>query len=110
MRNVWTITKREINLYFVSPIAYVVAFAFLLVMGLVFETPRDIMALARLGVVSPHGLAARRKWWVLLAFVIAALVTPWERHIRRCHSRSPSMAHLESTELLVCRRPADRRR
>jgi ABC-2 type transport system permease protein len=36
MRNVWTITKREINLYFVSPIAYVVAFAFLLVMGLVF--------------------------------------------------------------------------
>ncbi len=36
MRNIWTITKREINLYFVSPIAYVVAFAFLLVMGLVF--------------------------------------------------------------------------
>jgi ABC-2 type transport system permease protein len=36
MRNVWTIAKRETNLYFVSPIAYVVAFAFLLVMGLVF--------------------------------------------------------------------------
>lgn len=36
MRNIWTITKREINLYFVSPIAYVVAFAFLLVMGMVF--------------------------------------------------------------------------
>jgi ABC-2 type transport system permease protein len=36
MRNVWTIAKRETNLYFVSPIAYAVAFAFLLVMGLVF--------------------------------------------------------------------------
>jgi ABC-2 type transport system permease protein len=36
MRNIWTITKREINLYFVSPIAYAVAFAFLLVVGLVF--------------------------------------------------------------------------
>lgn len=36
MRNVWTIAKREFNLYFVSPVAYVVAFAFLLVLGLVF--------------------------------------------------------------------------
>src|SRR5512137_1033478 len=56
MRNIWTILKREINLYFVSPIAYVVAFAFLLVMGLVFfiivnfalqgggaPTPADLM-------------------------------------------------------------------
>ncbi len=56
MRNIWTIVKREINLYFVSPIAYVVAFAFLLVMGLVFfiivnfalqgggaPTPADLM-------------------------------------------------------------------
>jgi ABC-2 type transport system permease protein len=36
MRNVWTIAKREFNLYFVSPVAYVVAFAFLLVLGLTF--------------------------------------------------------------------------
>jgi sec-independent protein translocase protein TatC len=48
----------------------------LLVMGLIFETPLIIMALARLGVVSPRWLAARRKWWVLLAFIIAAVVTP----------------------------------
>lgn len=48
----------------------------LLIIGLVFETPLIIMALARLGVVSPKWLAARRKWWIVLAFVIAAIVTP----------------------------------
>ena len=48
----------------------------LLVIGLVFETPLIIMALARLGVVSPKWLAARRKWWIIIAFVIAAIVTP----------------------------------
>jgi sec-independent protein translocase protein TatC len=48
----------------------------LLVIGLVFETPLIIMVLAKLGVVSPQWLAARRKWWVIIAFVIAAIVTP----------------------------------
>ncbi len=48
----------------------------LLVVGLVFETPLIIMGLARLGVVSPQWLAARRKWWIIIAFVIAAIVTP----------------------------------
>ncbi len=36
MRNAWTIAKREFNMYFVSPVAYAVAFAFLLVLGLIF--------------------------------------------------------------------------
>jgi sec-independent protein translocase protein TatC len=48
----------------------------LLVIGLVFETPLVVMGLAALGVVSPQWLAARRKWWFLLAFVIAAVATP----------------------------------
>ena len=48
----------------------------LLTMGLVFETPLIVMALARLGVVSPQWLAARRKWWILIAFIIAAMITP----------------------------------
>lgn len=37
MRNVWTITSRELNSYFVSPIAYVVSAAFLLITGLLFS-------------------------------------------------------------------------
>ncbi len=36
MRNLWTIAKREFNMYFASPIAYVVAFAFLLILGYFF--------------------------------------------------------------------------
>ena len=37
MRNVWTITSRELNSYFVSPIAYIVSAAFLLVSGVLFS-------------------------------------------------------------------------
>lgn len=48
----------------------------LLAFGLVFEMPLIIMALARIGVVSPQWMAARRKWWILLAFIIAAFITP----------------------------------
>lgn|SRR3989338_976666 len=36
MRNIWTLAKREFNLYFASPVAYAVAFALLLILGLFF--------------------------------------------------------------------------
>lgn len=36
MRNIWTIAKREYNHYFISPIAYVVAFMILLTIGVIF--------------------------------------------------------------------------
>lgn len=36
MRNIWTIAKREYDQYFISPVAYVVAFAILLTMGVLF--------------------------------------------------------------------------
>jgi ABC-2 type transport system permease protein len=36
MKNIWTIAKREYEHYFISPIAYVVAFAILLVVGIIF--------------------------------------------------------------------------
>ena len=48
----------------------------LLVIGVVFETPIIIMMLARMGLVSPNWLATKRRWWVVLAFVISALITP----------------------------------
>lgn len=48
----------------------------LLVIGLVFETPLIVMALARLGVVSPQWLASRRRMWIVVAFVMAAIITP----------------------------------
>lgn len=36
MRNVWTVAKREFNMYFASPVAYAVAFGILLILGLFF--------------------------------------------------------------------------
>jgi ABC-2 type transport system permease protein len=36
MRNIWTIAKREYDQYFISPIAYVIAFAILLILGIDF--------------------------------------------------------------------------
>ncbi len=36
MRNIWTIAKREYDHYFISPIAYAVAFTILLVLGIIF--------------------------------------------------------------------------
>jgi sec-independent protein translocase protein TatC len=48
----------------------------LLIIGVIFETPFLIIGLARLGAVSPQWLAARRKWWIVLSFVIAAVVSP----------------------------------
>jgi ABC-2 type transport system permease protein len=36
MRNIWTIAKREYDQYFISPVAYVVAFVILLITGIVF--------------------------------------------------------------------------
>jgi len=48
----------------------------LLAVGLVFEMPLVIALLAKLGVVSPQKLAKGRKWAVLAAFVIGAVITP----------------------------------
>lgn len=48
----------------------------IMLIGLVFETPLIVMALARLGVVSPQWLAGRRRLWIVLAFIIAAVITP----------------------------------
>ena len=38
MRNIWTIARREYKLYFNTPMAYMVAFLYLLVLGLIFHT------------------------------------------------------------------------
>jgi sec-independent protein translocase protein TatC len=49
---------------------------FLLAFGIIFELPVVIVFLTRLGIVTPRMLSKNRKYAVLLAFVIAALLTP----------------------------------
>jgi ABC-2 type transport system permease protein len=36
MRNVWIIARREYKLFFISPVAYVVAFFFMILLGWFF--------------------------------------------------------------------------
>src|SRR5947209_12683608 len=48
----------------------------ILASGVVFETPILIFFLARLGIVTPAFLLQKSKWAIVLAFIIAAIVTP----------------------------------
>ena len=48
----------------------------ILATGLVFETPILIFFLARLGIVTPAFLIQKLKYAIVLAFIIAAVVTP----------------------------------
>jgi sec-independent protein translocase protein TatC len=59
------------------------------------------MALARLGVVSPQWLAARRKWWIILAFVIAAIITPTPDPVNQAIVAVPLILLLELGILLA---------
>lgn len=44
--------------------------------GLIFEIPLVITLLAKLGIVSPGKLARGRKWAVVAAFALGAIITP----------------------------------
>lgn len=48
----------------------------LLLIGLVFEMPVVIAFLTRLGVVTPKWLASKRKSAIVIAFILAAIITP----------------------------------
>jgi len=52
------------------------AVGFLLGFGAVFELPIVILTLAKLGIVTPRFLAAKRKYALLIIVVIAAFLTP----------------------------------
>jgi len=49
---------------------------FILAFGAVFELPIAIIFFTRMGIVTPKTLAKNRKYAILLAFVVAAILTP----------------------------------
>jgi len=67
------------------------AVKFFLAFGLIFELPPVITLLARLGVVTPERLAANRKYAVLGAFVVAAVLTPTPDIFNQCLMALPLM-------------------
>lgn len=53
-----------------------IAWKLLLAFGAVFETPIVILIFARMGVVDAPWLAAKRKYFVIVAFIFAGIATP----------------------------------
>lgn len=49
---------------------------FMLALGLAFETPLIIFILSKMGVATPKRLKRFRRWAYVLAFVVAAIITP----------------------------------
>ena len=45
-------------------------------MGVAFETPLIMYMLASLGIVSAQRLSRFRRYWVVIAFILAAIITP----------------------------------
>ena len=45
-------------------------------LGLIFEIPIAMFLLAKLGILRPQTLSKQRRWVILFAFVLAAIVTP----------------------------------
>jgi len=73
----------------------------LLYVGLIFETPIIIMVLARMGIVSPQWLAKRRRWWIVLAFVLSAIITPTMDPINQSIIAIPLIILLELSIILA---------
>jgi sec-independent protein translocase protein TatC len=48
----------------------------LLASGLIFETPVISTFLARLGIISSGWMARQRKWAIIFAFILGAIITP----------------------------------
>jgi len=71
------------------------AVKFMLAFGLIFELPPVITLLARLGLVTPEVLAANRKYAVLGAFVLAAILTPTPDIFNQCLMAVPLMLLFE---------------
>jgi sec-independent protein translocase protein TatC len=53
-----------------------IAWKLLLAFGAIFETPIVILIFARMGVVDAKWLSAKRKYFVIIAFIIAGIATP----------------------------------
>ena len=45
-------------------------------MGIIFELPVVLFFLARIGVVKPKFLSKNRRWAIVIAFILGALITP----------------------------------
>jgi sec-independent protein translocase protein TatC len=69
-------TGRQFNQMIKADEFFSFASTMILASGLVFETPILIFFLARLGIVTPAFLLQKSKYAIVIAFIVAAIVTP----------------------------------
>lgn len=74
---------------------------FLLAIGLVFELPVITTFLSRIGVINSAWLARKRKVFIIVAFVVAAIITPTMDPVNQCLVAGPLIALYEIGILLA---------
>jgi len=67
MKNIWTIAKREYDHYFITPVAYIMAFVILFVLGFLFWLIiQDSIQNAQTGFASAPDTSFINSWFVIL--------------------------------------------
>lgn len=56
----------------------------LLAIGCIFEMPVITTFLARLGILKPKWLSDKRKWAIIVAFILSAIITPTMDPVNQC--------------------------
>ena len=79
-------------------------------MGVAFETPLIMYVLAQLGIVSSRRLARFRRVWVVVAFILGALITPTFDPVNQTLVALPLLALYELGVLLAKLAERGRRR
>ena len=70
-------------------------------MGLAFETPLVMYLLALLGIVNVRKLTRFRRFWFVIAFILAAIITPTFDPVNQSLVAAPLIALYELGILLV---------
>ena len=70
-------------------------------MGIAFETPLVMYLLAQLGIVSARRMAKFRRYWVVVAFILGAMITPTVDPVNQALVAGPLLALYEVGILLA---------
>ncbi len=70
-------------------------------MGIVFETPLVMFLLAKLGIVTARGFSRWRRYWLVLAFILSALITPTADPLNQALVAAPLIVLYELGVLLA---------
>ena len=70
-------------------------------MGIAFETPLVMYLLAQLGIVNARTLSRFRRYWVVVAFILAAIITPTFDPVNQALVAVPLLALYELGILLA---------